>query len=171
MVQLSIGFNREGLKMTNQDIQVQIQRLENAKDLPLPSYGSDEAAGMDLYAANSDDIVLQKGKRTIVPTGYAIALPRGFEAQIRPRSGLAIKNGLIVVNSPGTVDSDYRGEVGVIIANIGDENFTIERGMRIAQMVVTRHDRVAWQEVSELGDTQRGAGGFGSTGVVDRKVG
>ena len=156
--------------MTNPEINVQIQRLENARDLPLPSYGSTEAAGMDLYAANSDDIILQKGERAIVPTGYAIALPPGFEAQIRPRSGLAIKNGLIVVNSPGTVDSDYRGEVGVILANFGDAPFTIERGMRIAQMVVTRHDRVAWQEVSELGDTQRGAGGFGSTGV-DRKVG
>lgn len=156
--------------MTQQKLTVQIQRLDNAKDLPLPSYGSAQAAGMDLHAANDEEIILHKGERLLIPTGYAIALPPGYEAQIRPRSGLAIKNGLLVLNSPGTIDSDYRGEIKVILANFGDEPFRITRGSRIAQMVITQHDTVDWQEVKELPfDTDRGVGGLGSTGI-ERKA-
>lgn len=151
--------------MSNQTITVEIKRLENAQDLPLPTYGSDQAAGLDLHAANEEDIVLKNGERILVPTGYAIALPLGHEAQVRPRSGLAIKNGLLVLNSPGTIDSDYRGEIKIILANFGGEPFTITRGMRIAQMVVTKHDRITWAEVADLSDSARGAGGFGSTGI------
>lgn len=144
---------------------VEIQRLENAKDLPLPSYGSTQAAGLDLHAANEEEIVLKKGDWVLVPTGYAIAIPVGYEAQIRSRSGLSFNNGVIVLNAPGTIDSDYRGEIKVVLANFGDEPFCITRGTRIAQMVITKHDTVRWCEVNALSDTDRGDGGFGSTGL------
>ncbi|MDD5586551.1 MAG: dUTP diphosphatase [Alphaproteobacteria bacterium] len=146
-------------------IAVPITILTHAKGLDLPAYATAHAAGMDLCAAVSNDVVLAPGARALVPTGIAIALPEGFEAQIRPRSGLALKNGLTVLNAPGTIDADYRGEVGVIIANLGSEPFTITRGMRIAQMVVASYARVAWQAVERLPETERGSGGFGSTGV------
>jgi dUTP pyrophosphatase len=142
-----------------------IKRLPAAHDLPLPAYQTAHAAGMDLCAAVEQDVVLEPGKRMLVPTGYAIALPPGFEAQVRPRSGLALKSGITVLNSPGTIDADYRGEVGVILINHGDAPFTIRRGERIAQMVIAAHAAVNWQESAELSSTDRGAGGFGSTGV------
>ena len=148
-------------------VKVGIRQLDHAKGLPLPSYATAGAAGLDLSAAigENEKITLKPGKRTLVPTGLQIHLPDGFEAQIRPRSGLALKNGIGLVNAPGTIDSDYRGEIGVILVNLGEEDFEITRGLRIAQMViapVTRADLVA---VDEVGATERGAGGFGSTGV------
>jgi dUTP pyrophosphatase len=145
-------------------IEISIQRLPHAHDLPLPSYATALAAGMDLYAAIDADFVLKPSERRIVPTGYAIALPAGYEAQVRPRSGLAAKNGITVLNSPGTIDADYRGEIGVILVNLGSEPFTISRGMRIAQMVIAPFATALWGEVKALPETTRGAGGFGSTG-------
>lgn len=144
---------------------VSIRRLPHADGLDLPGYATEGAAGMDLQAAVDAPVTLAPGQRRLIPTGLSIALPPGFEAQVRPRSGLALKNGVTVLNSPGTVDADYRGEVGVILANLGDAPFTVERGMRIAQMVVARHERVVWDETDELPATARGAGGFGSTGT------
>ncbi|QQS14803.1 MAG: dUTP diphosphatase [Rhodospirillales bacterium] len=146
-------------------VAIEVKRLPHAADLPLPAYATGQAAGMDLLAAVADDLVLAPLARAIVPTGLAIALPAGYEAQVRPRSGLAAKNGVTVANAPGTIDADYRGEVGVILVNLGAEPFTISRGMRIAQMVVARHERAEWREAASLSDTARGAGGFGSTGV------
>ena len=148
-----------------QKLSVAITVLPHAESLGLPAYATEHAAGMDLCAAVTNDIVLEPGQRKLVPTGLSIALPEGYEAQVRPRSGLALKNGLTVLNSPGTIDADYRGEVQVILANMGTEAFTITRGMRIAQMVVASYARVAWQETAELPSSARGAGGFGSTGV------
>ncbi len=147
------------------DLSVQVQRLPHAQGLPLPSYATAGAAGMDLLAAVAEPVVLLPGARVLVPTGLRIALPRGYELQVRPRSGLALKHGIILPNSPGTVDEDYRGELGVIVLNAGQAPFTIERGMRIAQAVVAPVTRVAWAECDELDETQRGAGGFGSTGT------
>ncbi len=147
------------------NIQVQVKRLPHSEGLALPSYATAGAAGMDLLAAVQAPMVLAPGARTLVPTGLAIALPPGFELQIRPRSGLALKNGIILPNSPGTIDEDYRGELQVIVMNAGTEPFTIERGMRIAQAVLAPVVRAAWTEVAELDETQRGAGGFGSTGT------
>jgi dUTP pyrophosphatase len=143
---------------------VAIQRLPHASDLPLPAYQTNQSAGMDLCAALSADVVLAPGAFGIIPTGFSIALPAGFEAQVRPRSGLAAKNGVTVLNSPGTIDADYRGEVGVILINHGAQPFTITRGMRIAQMIVAPVRTVLWEEKESLDDTARGAGGFGSTG-------
>ncbi len=151
--------------MTEHSTSVGVKRLPHGADLPLPSYATDLAAGMDLLAALETPITLEPGQRSLVPTGLAIALPAGFEAQIRPRSGLALRDGITVLNSPGTVDADYRGEVKVILANLGDAPVTVERGMRIAQMVVAKHERAAWLELSDLDETKRGQGGFGSTGT------
>jgi dUTP pyrophosphatase len=150
--------------MTNR-IPVSIQRLAHAANLDLPAYATPGAAGMDLVAATDADMIIEVGKRALVPTGLSIALPEGYEAQIRARSGLAAKNGLCVLNGPGTIDADYRGEIKVILANLGDQPFTVTRGMRIAQMVIAPHTRAEWQEVSELPSSERGAGGFGSTGT------
>lgn len=147
-------------------VEIEVVRLPHGKELALPDYATQAAAGADLLAAIDQDIELKPMERRIVPTGISIALPVGFEAQIRPRSGLAAKNGVTVANAPGTIDADYRGEVGVILINLGSEPFKISRGMRIAQMVVARHARAIWREVSELGQTARGAGGFGSTGTT-----
>jgi len=151
--------------MTSTAITVAIKRLAHGSDMPLPSYATKEAAGMDLSAAVQGDLVLKPGKRAIVPTGISIALPSGYEAQVRPRSGLAAKNGVTVLNAPGTIDADYRGEVGVILINHGDQDFTVTRGMRIAQMVIAPVSPALLHEVAELPDTARGAGGFGSTGT------
>jgi dUTP pyrophosphatase len=149
------------------DISIAVQRLPHGADLALPRYETDGAAGMDLVAAIAADepLVLAPGARVLVPTGLAIALPQGFEAQVRPRSGLAAKNGVTVLNAPGTVDSDYRGEVKVILINHGSDAFTITRGTRIAQMVIAPVTRGIFSEVASLDETARGAGGFGSTGT------
>ncbi len=149
-----------------ESIEIEIVRLAHARDLDLPDYATAAAAGADLLAAIDRDVELAPLERRIVPTGIALALPVGFEAQVRPRSGLAAKHGITLANAPGTIDADYRGEVGVILINLGREPFTISRGMRIAQLVVARHARAAWREVSELDQTARGAGGFGSTGIA-----
>ncbi|MDP9195563.1 MAG: dUTP diphosphatase [Pseudomonadota bacterium] len=148
-----------------QSLTIPIVRLPHAADLPLPGYATAHAAGMDLLAAVKEDVILAPGARTLIPTGLSIALPPGYEAQVRPRSGLALKNGVTVLNSPGTIDADYRGEIQIILANLGDQPFTIIRGMRIAQMVVAGHATVSWNESEMLAETARGAGGFGSTGV------
>jgi len=147
------------------DIPVAIKRLPHGADLPLPSYESAHAAGMDLPAAVEADVTLAPVQRALIPTGFAIALPEGFEAQIRPRSGLAARNGVTVLNTPGTVDADYRGEVKVILANLGDAPFTVSRAMRIAQMVIAPVTRARLSETDALPETARGAGGFGSTGT------
>lgn len=145
---------------------VRVERLPHAADLALPTYETAGSAGMDLRAAVAEDapLTLAPGARALVPTGLKIALEPGFEAQVRPRSGLALKHGITCLNTPGTVDSDYRGEVGVILANLGQEPFVIRRGERIAQMVVAAHARAELVEVEALDETARGAGGFGSTG-------
>lgn len=147
-------------------ITVSIQKLQNGKDLDLPKYATVDSAGMDLLAAVETPVILAPLQRAIVPTGIAIALPKGFEAQVRPRSGLAAKNGITVLNAPGTIDADYRGEVGVILVNLSNEPFTITRGMRIAQMIIASYARAEWQQQESLDDTALGAGGFGSTGVA-----
>jgi dUTP pyrophosphatase len=144
---------------------VRILALPHADGLPLPAYQSDGAAGVDLLAAVDGAVTLPPGGRALVPTGIALALPDGFEAQVRPRSGLAARHGVTVLNAPGTVDADYRGEIKVILVNHGAEPFTVERGARIAQMVVARVERVRLVPVERLDDTARGDGGFGSTGI------
>ena len=151
--------------MTNQPISISITRSESAKDLTLPAYATEHSAGMDLLAAVTENVVLHPGERKLIPTGLSIALPDGYEAQIRPRSGLALKHGISLVNSPGTIDADYRGEIGVIVINHGAEAFTVERGMRIAQMVIAPYTRAQFSEVLALPVSQRGTGGFGSTGT------
>ncbi len=143
---------------------VSVVRLAHGADLPLPSYATAGAAGMDLLAAVADPVVVPPGGRALIPTGLAIALPPGHELQIRPRSGLALRHGIVLPNSPGTIDEDYRGELQVIVLNAGDAPFSIERGMRIAQAVLAPVLRVAWAEVDTLDRTVRGEGGFGSTG-------
>nr|WP_297306483.1 dUTP diphosphatase [uncultured Flavobacterium sp.] len=137
----------------------------NKSQHPLPSYETIASAGMDLRANINEPITLQPMQRALIPTGLFIELPIGFEAQVRPRSGLALKKGITCLNSPGTVDADYRGEVGVILANLSTEPFIVENGERIAQMIIAKHERAEWIEVEELSTTERGAGGFGSTGV------
>jgi dUTP pyrophosphatase len=146
------------------ELGVDIQVLPHGEELALPAYATRGSAGMDLRAAVKDPIVLRPGQRYLVPTGIRIALPEGYEAQVRPRSGLAIERGITVANAPGTIDSDYRGEVKVGLINLSDEAHTIKRGDRIAQLVVAPVMRVAWQSVPLLDGTERGAGGFGSTG-------
>lgn len=144
---------------------VAVKRLPHGADLPLPEYATPDSAGVDLMAAVAQDLVLAPGERALVPTGLSIALPSQHEAQVRPRSGLALRHGVTVLNTPGTVDADYRGEVCVILANLGAEPFTVTRGMRIAQMVVAPVTRLTWNEVDALPESERGAGGFGSTGT------
>ena len=147
------------------NVPVAVKRLPHGEGLPLPAYATPGAAGIDLLAAISEDITLAPGDRRLIPTGLAIALPPGYELQVRPRSGLALKNGITMPNTPGTVDEDYRGELQVIIMNAGHAPFTITRGMRIAQAVLAPVIRIAWQEVDTLPETTRGTGGFGSTGT------
>lgn len=151
-------------------VAISITQLPNAKGLNLPKYATELSAGVDLEAAVDAPVTLKPGERQLIPTGLAIALPEGYEAQVRPRSGLAFKNGVTVLNSPGTIDADYRGEVKVILANLGTEPFTIERGMRVAQMVVAQYTRVSFNLVEQLDETARGAGGFGSTGTAAKKA-
>jgi dUTP pyrophosphatase len=145
-------------------LRVSLRRLEGAEDLPRPERATASAAGFDLRAAVDGRIELEVGQRRLIPSGFAIALPEGYEAQVRPRSGLAIRHGLTLLNSPGTVDSDYRGEICVVLVNLGQEPVQIERGDRIAQLVVQRVPEVEFHEVDELPATERGAGGFGHTG-------
>lgn len=140
-------------------------RIINTSQHPLPSYETIASAGMDLRAHLSEPITLKPLERALVKTGLFIELPIGYEAQVRPRSGLAFKKGITVLNSPGTVDADYRGEIGVILVNLSNEVFVVENGERIAQLVIAKHERAVWEEVAELTETSRGAGGFGSTGV------
>jgi dUTP pyrophosphatase len=146
------------------EIKISLQPLPHAIGLNLPSYATKQSAGMDLCAAIEEAIELGPGERMLIPTGLSIAMPAGFEAQIRPRSGFAMKHGVTVLNTPGTVDADYRGEIKVLLINLGQEGFTIERGMRIAQMVIARHETVSWDVVETLEESERGAKGFGSTG-------
>ncbi|WP_106754441.1 dUTP diphosphatase [Pannonibacter carbonis] len=147
-------------------VSVQIQRLAHGADLPLPAYQSRDAAGFDLFAAVESEIILLPGAYAMVPTGLAMAIPRGFEGQVRPRSGLAAKHGVTVLNTPGTVDADYRGEVKVILINHGIEPFPVTHGMRIAQMIIAPVLQATLLEVAGLDETERGSGGFGSTGTA-----
>ncbi len=145
-------------------VKIPILLLPHGNGLGLPAYASEGAAGLDLVAAVKFELVLDTGARVLIPTGLSIALPYGFEAQVRPRSGLALHEGITVLNSPGTVDSDYRGEIGVILINLGEKPFTIRRGDRIAQLVVAQHVRVSWDQTDDLPPSNREADGFGSTG-------
>ena len=144
-------------------IKVYIQKISGSEDIPLPQYMTDQAAGMDIFAAVMEDEIILPGQRKKIATGIAIALPAGYEAQIRPRSGLALKNGITLLNSPGTIDADYRGEIGLIVINHGEDPFVVKRGMRLAQMVVQKVLQVDWMETLALNDTPRGDGGFGHT--------
>lgn len=146
-------------------VTVQIKKLPHFKNLPLPAYGTAQAACMDIYAALEEPVILQPLERKIIPTGICIALPEGYELQIRSRSGNPIKTGMIIANGIGTIDADYRGELGVGVINVNKEPITIEHGFKIAQVSVQPVYQIEWQEVSELNDTERGAGGFGSTGT------
>jgi dUTP pyrophosphatase len=146
-------------------ISLPIQRLPGSEDLPLPEYKSSHAAGMDLAAAVAAPITLAPGARALIPCGFSIAVPEGFEGQVRPRSGLAARHGVTVVNAPGTIDPDYRGELTVALINLGETPFIVERGMRIAQLLVAPVPRISWSEVPELPPTTRGSGGFGHTGT------
>ena len=152
-------------------IALPVRILPHGEGLALPAYQTADSAGLDLVAAVEAEMVLNPGERALLPTGLAIALPSGYEAQIRPRSGLAFKHGMTVLNSPGTVDADYRGEVKVLMINLGQEPFAVKRGERIAQMVVAPVTRIAWQPVADLDETGRGAGGFGSTGTATGTAG
>ena len=149
--------------MPSDKVEIRVKRLNNGSGLPLPVYASAGAAGMDICAAEAT--TLKPGKRAAVPTGFAFAIPHGYEIQVRPRSGLALKHGITCLNTPGTIDCDYRGEVKVILANLGDEEFAIQRGDRIAQLVLAAAPQATISEVDHLDETARGAGGFGSTGV------
>ncbi len=146
---------------------IRCTQLPHAEGLPLPAYETSGAAGMDLMAALpvGKDVVLGPGERRLIPTGLVIAVPEGYEAQVRPRSGLALRHGITMVNAPGTVDSDYRGEIGVILVNLGDEPFIVRRGERIGQMIIASCTRAKWEVAASLDDTARGTGGFGSTGT------
>jgi dUTP pyrophosphatase len=146
------------------NVGVKIKRLPHGAGLDLPAYTTAGAAGADVLAAVDKPVTIAPGKRVLIPTGFCIALPSGYELQIRPRSGLALKHGIVLPNSPGTIDEDYRGEIGVIVLNASDEHFTVTRGMRIAQAVLAPVVRAEWDEVDDLDATARGAGGFGSTG-------
>ena len=148
------------------ELTIRITRVDKSRsDLPLPTYATEHSAGMDLCAAVDGEQLLHPGETVLIPTGFAIALPHGFEAQVRPRSGLALKHQMGILNSPGTIDADYRGEVKVILTNFGKEEFVVKRGDRIAQLVIARTSRASWEVVDELDGTGRGAGGFGHTGT------
>jgi dUTP pyrophosphatase len=156
---------RPAQTQNNNDVTIHIKPLAHAEGLALPSYATSQSAGMDLLAAIDTPITLAPLQRALIPTGLTMALPIGYEAQVRPRSGLAAKNGVTVLNTPGTIDADYRGEVKVILINLSNEPFTIDRGMRIAQMIIAPYTQAQIERVNELDETSRGAGGFGSTGV------
>lgn len=146
-------------------MKIRIQRLPAARDLPLPSPASPGSSGFDLRAAIDGEVALRPGERLLVPTGLVLEIPFGWEGQVRPRSGLALRHGIGVVNAPGTIDSDYRGEVGVILINLGEAPFSLKRGDRIAQLVFHRVERIEWEEADSLAESGRGSGGFGSTGM------
>lgn len=145
-------------------MKLQIKQLPHSLGLEMPSYATEQSAGMDLRSANHENIIIKPGETKLIPTGIAIALEKGYEAQVRPRSGLALKNSITVLNTPGTIDADYRGEVGVILINHSQTDFTVERGTRIAQMVISKYETVIIELAEELNETSRGSGGFGSTG-------
>lgn len=151
-------------------LNIPVQRLSHSEGLDLPVHATPSSSGVDLAAAIDQPVKLEPGGHALIPTGLAIAVPDGYEAQVRPRSGLALKHGITVLNSPGTIDADYRGEIKVILINLGKDIFTIERGMRIAQMIIGKINVVAWQEVDALPESSRGDGGFGSSGIVDKPV-
>lgn len=147
-------------------LKIRINRiLDSTIDIPLPSYATAGSAGMDVYAAVAEDFIVSSGETVLIPTGFSVEIPAGFEAQIRPRSGLAIKHSIGLMNAPGTIDSDYRGEVKIVLTNYGKQEFVVKRGDRIAQMVIARYERVEWEEADRLSETVRGAGGFGHTGI------
>ncbi|NLM13476.1 MAG: dUTP diphosphatase [Epulopiscium sp.] len=146
-------------------LKVLIKKAPGSEDLPLPQYMTSQSAGMDLYANVKDQVILEKGKIKLIPTGIHIQLPKGYEAQIRPRSGLALKHGISLVNTPGTIDADYRGEIKVIMINFGEEDFIIQRGDRIAQMVINKIEEIEWIPVDTLESSERKDGGFGHTGI------
>ncbi len=146
-------------------MRIDIQQSPDCKDLPLPAYETEHASGMDLRAAVIDTLTLQPGQRSAVPTGLYVAIPPGYEGQVRPRSGLALRHGITMINAPGTIDADYRGEIKVLLVNLGEAPFSIRRGDRIAQMIVAPVARVEWSQVTRLDDTARGSGGFGHTGT------
>ena len=146
-------------------MKIAIQILEHGKDLPLPSYATEGAAGMDLRAAVHETVVIRPGERKLIPTGLSIAVPKGYEAQVRPRSGLALKQGVTMLNSPGTIDSDYRGEVGLITINHGEKPFEINRGDRLAQLLIAKVEKAEWELIDNLDETSRASGGFGHTGT------
>jgi dUTP pyrophosphatase len=152
------------------NVTIKIARVRPGSDLPLPEYMTADAAGMDLYANVDAEVVIERGERALIPTGLAIAIPPGYEAQVRPRSGLALRHGLTVLNAPGTIDADYRGEVSVLLVNAGAEPVTVRRGDRIAQLVCGPVARVSWQEVATLPDSTRSTGGFGHTGRATESV-
>ena len=156
--------DRENSATADGVVHLGVRRLPHAAELPLPAPASPRSAGSDLRAAVSDDLVIAPGARVVVPTGLILEIPPGWEGQVRPRSGLALRHGVTVLNAPGTIDSDYRGEVGVILVNLGTEPFVVRRGERIAQLVLARVAQVVWDERVELAPSDRGAGGFGSTG-------
>lgn len=151
--------------MEMERVRVAIKRVDGARDLPFPAYMTPHASGMDIYAAVENAVVIPPGQRAIIPTGFAVALPAGYEAQVRPRSGLAIKKGIGVLNTPGTIDADYRGEVKIILINLSDAPFEIRRGDRIAQMVIQPVVAASWEEVQDLPESERMEGGFGHTGL------
>ena len=146
-------------------IEIMVKKLEGGEDIPLPKHMTPHSAGMDIFSAVKEAVVIAPGKRALLPTGIAIALPPGIEAQIRPRSGLAIKNGIGLLNSPGTIDADYRGEIGIILVNLSAEEFIVKNGERICQMVINKVEAVTWKQVGSLDQSERGAGGFGHTGT------
>ena len=152
------------MSMQSEPVKVAIKVLPHGEGLALPAYASTHAAGLDLRAAVEDDVTLNPGERALIPTGLAMALPDGFEAQVRPRSGLALKHGISVLNSPGTIDADYRGEIGIILINHGDTHFHIQRGDRIAQMIIAPFIQAAFDITDTLPESERGSGGFGSSG-------
>jgi dUTP pyrophosphatase len=160
------GLRRRGRAVHNDamSIPILVRRLPHAEGLPLPSYATAGAAGMDLLAAVTQPVSVGPGERVLIPTGLTIALPPGYELQVRPRSGLALRHGITLPNTPGTIDEDYRGEIGIILLNTGVETFVVERGARVAQAVLAPVSRAVWQEVPSLDTTERNAGGFGSTG-------
>lgn len=164
MLKISLKPSLEVLKMN--PLKIRINRIsESTNDVSLPTYATNGSAGMDIYAAVDGEMVVKAGETTLVPTGFSMEIPIGFEAQIRPRSGLALKHNIGLMNSPGTIDSDYRGEVKIIFTNYGKNEFVVKRGDRIAQMVIARYERVEWEETEQLSETKRGSGGFGSTGI------
>jgi dUTP pyrophosphatase len=157
--------NHKMENLTLKTLQMKHCNIVNQSNNPLPYYSTEHSAGMDLRAFLSESIAMQPMERALIPTGLFIEVPEGYEAQVRPRSGLAIKNGITVLNTPGTIDADYRGEVKVILINLSNEPFTIQNGDRIAQMVIAKYEKITWTEVAQLSETERGAGGFGSSGV------